>query len=366
MGRAGRLAGGEGNAARARCPGKTDGQSARRRLAADRRRHPRRSHARGSRRRCWSMVSSRASAWTRSRWPPVGLSGVRPAVRARSGDHALSRRVSDGPSARGDGRHRSGRRSRSRPGPISCCSTAACSSRRHARERLLEVIESWFNDSHPHPQHPPLPTTLAADRPRQRPARSGRRPRRGLLRHGPPRAGRADRRRIGPDVLHRRRKAAGTSTASIRLPLPLALRRLPAARRHRAGARHRADRSGSSTCWSPSRSSFRCYVSSTRLTDKPGELVPIDRERMTPLPPIRTVLKTRRRARPDSRAGASARPADGDRHARSVVQRDRRPAELAAAIRRALGHANRRRGPRVGRRERRLRRRGDLAASARR
>jgi hypothetical protein len=41
---------------------------------------------------------------------------------------------------------------------------------------------------------------------------------------------------------------------------------------------------------------FPLYVSSTRLTDKPGELVPIDRERMTPLPPIRTVLRTRRKS----------------------------------------------------------------------
>jgi hypothetical protein len=41
---------------------------------------------------------------------------------------------------------------------------------------------------------------------------------------------------------------------------------------------------------------FPLFVSSTRLTDKPGELVPVDRERMTPLPPIRTVLQTRRRS----------------------------------------------------------------------
>ncbi|MGA2059534.1 MAG: Hsp70 family protein [Thermoguttaceae bacterium] len=40
---------------------------------------------------------------------------------------------------------------------------------------------------------------------------------------------------------------------------------------------------------------FPLFVSSTRLTDKPGELVAIDRERMTPLPPIRTVLKTRKK-----------------------------------------------------------------------
>ena len=41
---------------------------------------------------------------------------------------------------------------------------------------------------------------------------------------------------------------------------------------------------------------FPLYVSSTRLTDKPGELVVVDREQMTPLPPIRTVLQTRKRS----------------------------------------------------------------------
>jgi hypothetical protein len=41
---------------------------------------------------------------------------------------------------------------------------------------------------------------------------------------------------------------------------------------------------------------FPLHVSSTRLTDRPGELVSVDREQMTPLPPIRTVLKTRKKA----------------------------------------------------------------------
>ena len=40
---------------------------------------------------------------------------------------------------------------------------------------------------------------------------------------------------------------------------------------------------------------FPLFISSTRLTDKPGELIAIDRERMTPLPPIRTVLKTHKK-----------------------------------------------------------------------
>jgi len=40
---------------------------------------------------------------------------------------------------------------------------------------------------------------------------------------------------------------------------------------------------------------FPLWVSSLRLTDAPGALVAIDREQMTPLPPIRTVLRTQRR-----------------------------------------------------------------------
>ncbi len=40
---------------------------------------------------------------------------------------------------------------------------------------------------------------------------------------------------------------------------------------------------------------FPLFVSSTRLTDRPGELVAIDPEQMRPLPPIRTVLQTRKK-----------------------------------------------------------------------
>jgi hypothetical protein len=41
---------------------------------------------------------------------------------------------------------------------------------------------------------------------------------------------------------------------------------------------------------------FPLFVSSTRLTDKPGELVAVDRERMTPLPPMRTVLRAKKKS----------------------------------------------------------------------
>ena len=93
---------------------------------------------------------------------------------------------------------------------------------------------------------------------------------------------------------------------------------------------------------------FPLYASSMRLTDRPGELVPIDPEQMTALPPIRTVLQDAQPPRARDRAGAAARPADRDRHARTVVQRSRRRANLAAAVRRALGDADRSVGPRVG------------------
>ncbi|MBN1910543.1 MAG: hsp70 family protein [Pirellulales bacterium] len=45
---------------------------------------------------------------------------------------------------------------------------------------------------------------------------------------------------------------------------------------------------------------FPLFVSSTRLTDPPGALVGIDREQMTPLPPIRTVLRKRKKTDPDT------------------------------------------------------------------
>ena len=40
---------------------------------------------------------------------------------------------------------------------------------------------------------------------------------------------------------------------------------------------------------------FPLYSSSVRLVDRPGDVVPVDREQLTPLAPIRTVLRTRKR-----------------------------------------------------------------------
>jgi molecular chaperone DnaK (HSP70) len=41
---------------------------------------------------------------------------------------------------------------------------------------------------------------------------------------------------------------------------------------------------------------FPLFVSSTRLADEPGQMFPLDREQLTPLPPIRTAIRTRRKS----------------------------------------------------------------------
>ena len=89
---------------------------------------------------------------------------------------------------------------------------------------------------------------------------------------------------------------------------------------------------------------FPLLVSSTRLTDRPGQLVPIDRQQMTPLPACALGLRTRRKAdigpqKVNLHARLTeigtldiwCRQSDGDQSWRSTV-------------RRTLGHADRRAG----------------------
>ncbi|MGE0756901.1 MAG: Hsp70 family protein [Pirellulaceae bacterium] len=57
---------------------------------------------------------------------------------------------------------------------------------------------------------------------------------------------------------------------------------------------HVADRSFLLTIAEPVE--FPVYVSSTRLTDRPGEVVPVQIDQMKALPPIRTVLRSQRRS----------------------------------------------------------------------
>ena len=99
---------------------------------------------------------------------------------------------------------------------------------------------------------------------------------------------------------------------------------------------------------------FPLYVSSTRLTDRPGELVPLDREQLTPLPPIRTVLRTRKKG--------AAETVSVQLHARLTEigtldlwcseRAGKRSWRLQFDVRSAT--ADRLGRPRVGRRERRL------------
>ena len=147
------------------------------------------------------------------------------------------------------------------------------------QERLLEVLTSWFRSpGHEHWQ----PLVLDNDRLDLAVAR-------GAAYYGMVRRGQGVRIAAGlarTYYIGVRERAAGG--------------RLPGAGGRRAGQRRRPAPSGDSICWSPSRSSSRCIVSSTRLTDRPGELVALDREQMTPLPPIRTVLQTRKKGEAES------------------------------------------------------------------
>ena len=86
---------------------------------------------------------------------------------------------------------------------------------------------------------------------------------------------------------------------------------------------------------------FPLYVSRTRLTDLPGELITVDRQHITALPPIRTVLRTNKQNGIGRSASEPQGPTDGNRHSRPVVQRSRRTTRLAAPIRRALDDTHR-------------------------
>ncbi len=107
---------------------------------------------------------------------------------------------------------------------------------------------------------------------------------------------------------------------------------------------------------------FPLWVSSLRLTDPPGALVAIDREQMSPLPPIRTVLRTHRRRETGT---ISVRL-----HARlteigtmdlwcTAADRDR---SWRSAVRHPFGHRNRRRRASLGCGSRRIHGRSDVGS----
>jgi hypothetical protein len=95
------------------------------------------------------------------------------------------------------------------------------------------------------------------------------------------------------------------------------------------------------------------------LADQPGDVLPVDTEQMKSLPPIRTVLRTRKKQA--ARSPSPARPADRDRHPGVVVQPSRNRPQLAAAVRCPFGDSDGHRSPPDGGRGRRRDRRGQLA-----
>jgi hypothetical protein len=151
------------------------------------------------------------------------------------------------------------------------------------RDRLLEVLGSWFN---PAAANAWQPIVLDNDRLDLAVAR-------GAAYYGMVRRGRGVRIAAGlARTYYLGIEATAVSEASPSSPLPSAMCLLPAG----IEPGHDVELAGRRFDLLVSEpAEFPLFVSSTRLTDKPGELAPIDRERMTPLPPMRTVLRTQKK-----------------------------------------------------------------------
>lgn len=141
------------------------------------------------------------------------------------------------------------------------------------RDRLLEVLTSWFRDD----QHPQWsPTVLDHDRLDLAVAR-------GAAYYGMVRRG--DGVRIAASL-------ARSYYVSVASDEPVAVCLVPG-NAEPGQTFELTERTFQLAISQPVE--FPLLVSSTRLADRPGDLLPIDREQMTPMPPIRTVLKTRSR-----------------------------------------------------------------------
>ncbi len=139
------------------------------------------------------------------------------------------------------------------------------------RDRLLEVLASWFNEAAAEESW--RPTVLRNDRLDLAVAR-------GAAYYGMVRRGAGV--RISGGLSHSYYIGAQTATGE-----PAAVCLLPAGVEEGVTV-DLAERSFELLIRQPVE--FPLYVSSTRTTDLPGALLEIDREQLTPLPPIRTVL----------------------------------------------------------------------------
>jgi hypothetical protein len=169
-----------------------------------------------------------------------------------------------------------------------------------ARQRLLEVLATWFPDRAPDPSPTsarPASKSRKAARPSLAPSRHEpivlRNDRldlavaRGAAYFGMVRRGAGV--RISGGLAHSyyigvTSSAAGESAAVCLLPVGV----------EEDQTIDLTDRTFDLLIRQPAE--FPLYVSSTRTTDPPGALVAIDREQMSPLPPIRTVLQSGRRS----------------------------------------------------------------------
>ena len=170
------------------------------------------------------------------------------------------------------------------------------------RQRLVEVIESWFQNSPLAPPPLPLnwhPVLLDNDRLDLAVAR-------GAAYYGMVRRGEGVRIAAG---------LARTYYIGVENDSPL---EAGSAREEASAEPRRVEKHSVAVCIVPAKAEpgqeievprtlqllisepveFPLFISSTRLTDFPGELIAFDRERMTPLPPIRTVLKTPKKGEP--------------------------------------------------------------------
>ena len=317
------LPAGQGNAPGQRRARAVDGQRGRRRLAADRRRVAAGSHPRGSPQRALGRVLSLRRPGRTAGQPPLAASRSSGCLRSRPGGDPLPGGLSHGAPPRGNGRaDAGGHHDPARPDIV--LFNGGLFESRAIQERLLEVLTGWFRKDGPATGARWCWTTIGSTwpSPAARPI----------------------------TAWFAAAKACGSPPG-----WPERITSAWRASRRRPFAWCPPGSSRARTWISPQRPfdllvsepvEFPLFVSSTRLVDRPGELVPIDREQMTPLP-ADPHGRSRRRKRA-SRAAISV-----NLHARLTeigtldlwCSESRGPAELAAAVRRPLGHADRRRRP---------------------
>ena len=278
---------------------------ARQRLEADRRQRCRRKSRATKCGSCWSKASCRASRLTDK--PAARRSGFQEFGLPYAADPAITRYLAAFLTAHRHAGEEAGVRGREsgvrdgvaiRRGRMWCCSMAACLSRASCGSGCSIRLADWFRRTSRAPSpEPPSPTVLDNDRLDLAVAR-------GAAYYGMVRRGEG----VKIVAALARTYYIGVESRS-RAPSPdlgpAALCLVPGSAEPGQDI-ELADRQFDLLVSEPVE--FPLYTSSIRLTDQPGELVPVDPEQMTALPPIRTVLKTTQPPRARHGAGAICTP----------------------------------------------------------